>query len=141
MTAELRSADLEAYLDEALPPDEMARIEQSLRRSPDLLQELAAIHARRGLGVHGLGEIWRAHRLSCPTRRELGNYLLGTLDEAPARYLEFHLREIGCRRCQANLADLESQRSAAPDAAATTRRTRYFQSSAGRLAKKGGRTI
>lgn len=132
MSAELRRADLEAYLDEALPPAEMARIEQCLRQSPDLLQELAAIHARRDLGVHGLGEIWRAHRLSCPTRRELGNYLLGTLDEAPARYLEFHLRAIGCRRCQANLADLESQRSAAP-AAVATRRSRYFQSSAGRL--------
>ena len=68
----MRQADLEAYLDEALPPEEMARIEQALRDRPELRERLAAINARRDTGVHSLGAIWRRHRLSCLRPRAVG---------------------------------------------------------------------
>jgi anti-sigma factor RsiW len=124
--------DLEAYLDEALPPEEMARIEKAARGDRTLAAQLASIHARRACGVHSLGEIWRQHRLSCPTREQLGTYLLGALDEGSAGYIAFHVELLGCRYCQANLADLRSQ-LAGGDPAALHRRSKYFQSSAGHL--------
>jgi hypothetical protein len=132
MTRPLRSSDLEAFLDEALPPAEMARIEQALRQTPDLLPELATIHARRDAGVHGLGEIWRQHRLSCLSREQLGSYLLGVLAEGAADFVSFHLEVIGCRYCQANLADLRAQQTQQA-AQVEPRRRRYFQTSAGYL--------
>jgi len=75
---------LEAYLDEALPADQMARVERALRNDEELLAKLKAIYSRRDSGVHTLGEIWRRHRLSCPSRQRLGNYLLGALSERSA---------------------------------------------------------
>mgnify|MGYP003504032992 CR=1 FL=1 len=56
MTPPIRPPDLTAYLDEALPAAEMARIEDLLRRDPQLRTELAAINGRRDAGVHSLGE-------------------------------------------------------------------------------------
>ena len=127
-------SELESFLDEALPAEEMARIEKALRRNRDLAGRLAAIHARRNAGVHSLGDIWRRGRLSCPTREQLGSYLLSALAEELAGYVEFHLRVVGCRYCQANLADLEAQQAEAGEAV-QTRRRRFFQSSAGLLRK------
>jgi len=127
--------DLEAYLDESLPAEAMARIEASLRRDRALVRRLATIQARRNAGVHSLGAIWRRARLSCPTRQQLGGYLLGALEEEVADYIAFHLDMVGCRYCQANLADLENQQHEA-DAAARQRRRKYFQSSAGYLRRK-----
>jgi hypothetical protein len=134
-----RPSDLEAYLDEALPPAEMARIEKAARDDRTLAKQLAAIHARRNAGVHSLGEIWRRRRLSCPTREQLGSFLLGVLPEAFARYITFHVEVVGCRYCQANLTDLQALQ-AETDQAAPVRRRKYFQSSAGYLKaeKKSG---
>jgi hypothetical protein len=126
------AAELEAYLDEALGPAEMAAIEVALRNSPALLRELAEIHLRRDAGVHSLGEMWRRHRVSCPSREQLGSYLLGALPEADFKYVKFHLERVDCRYCRANLEDLENKRREAAESAATRRR-RYFQSSAGLL--------
>ncbi|MEX0702610.1 MAG: hypothetical protein WD069_10990 [Planctomycetales bacterium] len=123
------------YLDEALAIEEMAAVENALRGSESLRLRLAALSARRDQGLHSVGEIWRRSRLTCPSRAELGAFLLGTLARQRGDYLEFHLRTIGCRYCNANLADLE--RSAAADADAPRRRARFFQSSAGRLRKDG----
>jgi hypothetical protein len=128
----MNQPELEAYLDEALPAEEMARIEDLLRRNPELLEQLAAINARRDAGVHSLGEIWRRHRLSCPPREQLGGLLLGTLPKLQAQYIRFHIDVAGCRLCKANLADLENQQAEAAEAA-QTRRRKYFQSSAGYL--------
>ena len=89
MPPTIRQSDLEAYLDEALPADQMARIELALRKDEELLGQLKAINSRRDAGVHNLGEIWRRHRLSCPSRGQLGNYLLGTLAEEEEDYLVF----------------------------------------------------
>jgi len=132
MSHSIRQPDLDAFLDEALPPDEMARIEQALRDDPQLAETLAGVVARRDAGVHTLGAIWRRHRLSCPTREQLGSYLLGALDKAEADYIAFHIEQIGCRPCRANLADLERQQQEAPEHG-EQRRRRYFQSSAGHL--------
>ena len=135
MTQPLRQSDLEAFLDEALPSGEMARIEERLRRDAELARALAEINARRGAGVHSLGEIWRRHRVSCPTRENWGSYLLGALPPEVADYMKFHLEVVGCRYCQANLADLQNQQAETAQLA-QTRRQRYFQSSAGYLRPK-----
>jgi hypothetical protein len=124
------TAELLAYLDESLPVERMAAVEEALRRDPALLRTLETINGRRDAGVHSLGEIWRRNRLTCPTRQQLGSYLLDVLPADQANYIRFHLETIGCRYCQANLTDLKSQHS--PPAAAQ-RRKKYFQSSAGYL--------
>jgi len=135
MTQPLQQSDLEGFLDEALPPGEMSRIEERLRREPELARRLAEINARRDAGVHSLGEIWRRHRVSCPTRENWGSYLLGALAPEMADYMKFHVEVVGCRYCQANLADLENQQAEAAQEV-QTRRQRYFQSSAGYLRPK-----
>jgi hypothetical protein len=134
MPSNYTNAELEAYLDEALAPEEMARIEQEARVTPTLVARLAGIHAARDSGAHSLGEIWRRHRLTCPTRNELGSYLLKALDDEQIEYITFHVESIGCRICRANLDDLRSQSTASP--ATVARRKRYFQSSAGYLKSK-----
>ena len=134
MSDPARQPDLEAYLDEALPVEEMTRIEKALRGDPSLARQLAAVLARRDSGVISLGEVWRRHRLSCPTRQELGSFLLGVLPDDAAQYVTFHIEVVGCRRCQANVADLKNQGAETPTAA-EGRRKKYFQSSAGYLQK------
>jgi hypothetical protein len=126
------TSDLESYLDEALPAEQMAQIEALLRQDARLLEELAAINARRDAGVHSLGEIWRRHRLTCPPRDQLAAYLLGTTPREISAYVKFHVEGVGCRLCFANLTDLQNQQA---ETAETTRgrRRKYFQSSAGYL--------
>ncbi len=85
--------------------------------------------------MHSLGEIWRRHRISCPTRGQLGGYLLGTLPHDFAAYIQFHIELAGCRFCQANLSDLKAQQGEA-DEAVQSRRRKYFQSSAGYLSRR-----
>lgn len=132
MMRQYTHSELEAYLDEALKPEEMAAIEKALRENPTLVQQLAAINGRRDAGMHSVGEIWRRNRLSCPTREQLGSYLLGALPDEHAEYLAFHIEKVGCRLCGANLEDLRRQQSEATDIV-VTRRRKYFQSSAGYL--------
>lgn len=124
--------ELEAYLDEALPAEDMARLESAVRNTPALLQRLAEVIGRREAGAHSVGEIWRRHRLSCPSRTDLGSFLLGTLSPGAAEYIRFHTELIGCRYCAANLVDLRLQRQEAAETI-RSRRTKYFQSSAGYL--------
>ncbi|HSG70617.1 MAG TPA: hypothetical protein VLA12_09405 [Planctomycetaceae bacterium] len=119
------------FLDEQLAPAEMSAIEDELRRSEPLRNRVAAAIRRRTQGAHSIAEIWRKHRLSCPSREELGRYLLGVLEPEAANYIEFHLRTIGCRYCLANLDDLEASRTDADSA--IPRRKRFFETSAGYL--------
>jgi hypothetical protein len=135
MAKAIRHADLEAYLDEALPSDQMACIELALRKDPALLRQMGAIHSRRNAGVHSLGEVWRRGRLSCPAREQLGSFLLTALPEDLADYITFHLDTVGCRYCQANLADLQRQQAENQDVV-QTRRRKYFQSSVGHLRRR-----
>ena len=135
MTKPLRQSDLDAYLDEALPPEEMARIEGILRDNPAQVGQLAAINARRDAGIHTLGEIWRRNRISCPTREQLGSYLMGVLPDDESGHVKFHLEVTACRFCQANAADLRHAEDES-HGEVQTRRRKYFQSSAGYLRKK-----
>jgi anti-sigma factor RsiW len=127
-------AELEAYLDEALTPAEMAEVEAQLRDQPDLLRRLQAIHGRRDAGMHSLGQIWRRYRLSCADRETLGSYLLGVLPDEEASYVRFHIEQIGCRLCAANLDDLRERQRKLQEAG--PRRLRIFESSAGYLRRK-----
>ena len=127
----INDEDLRAYLAEQLPAERMATIEQSLRDSEPLRQQLAAIVRDSDHGGYSVGEVWRRGRLSCPTRGQLGAYLLQALDDGPREYIDFHLQTIGCRVCNANLADLQQANAAAPEK--QRRRRKYFESSAGFL--------
>lgn len=129
---------LQAYLDEALPTAAMSAVEQRLRQDGELRERLLALAAQREAGVHGLGEIWRRHRLSCPLRTELGGFLLGTLAAEQLAYIQFHLQHIGCRLCAANLEDLQQQHDQQQQFA-HARRRRFFQTSAGLLRGQGDR--
>ena len=135
MARRVSQSELQAYLDEALPADEMAALEAEIRSRPELLRQLATINGRRDAGLHSVGEIWRRHRLSCPSREQLGSYLLGALAAEPTHYIDFHLKTIGCRYCQANLDDLRRQQEETAETV-RTRRTKYFHSTAGHLRKK-----
>jgi hypothetical protein len=135
MAAKFSNSDLEAYLDESLPTERMSAIEDALRGNDGLQKQLSAINGRRDAGVHSLGEIWRRHRLSCPTREQLGSFLLGVLPKGGADYIKFHIETMECRYCSASIEDLKSQQSAS-EADVTKRRRKYFQSSVGHLRKK-----
>ena len=134
MCPRLTQSELEAYLDEDLAAEEMAQIENALRDDPKLLEVLAVLNGQRDAGVHSVGEIWRRARLSCPDREQLGSYLLGAMPDDYHNYVKFHLEKIGCRICQANLADLQRQQDEVIEISAG-RRQKYFQSSAGYLRK------
>ena len=110
----------------------MADVEEGLRNEADVAEMLRAIIARRDAGMHSIGAVWRRHRISCPDRSQLGSYLLGTLSQEHSDYIKFHIEQIGCRVCQANIEDLKRQQEESSDAT-TSRRDKYFQSSAGYL--------
>ncbi|MGN6548244.1 MAG: hypothetical protein ACTHK7_24625 [Aureliella sp.] len=130
---------LRAFLEEGLAAELMSRIEVEMRSDAELCDRVIRLAGEREAGVHSLGEIWRRHRMSCPTRQQLGSYLLGALDEAWSDYIRFHLEQVGCRVCQANFSDLsaeQAQLQAATELATearSARRRKYFQSSAGYL--------
>lgn len=130
MSDGLTDIRLQRFLDEALPSEEMSQIEQLLRSDHTLQQRLQELIGQREAGVHSLGEIWRRNRLSCPTREQLGAYLLKALPEAQAKYIDFHLEVIACRLCHANLDDLKHQRSEDRQQR-HQRQTKFFHSSVG----------
>ncbi len=135
MNNHFSESQLEAFLDESLPDEQMTAIEAALRDDSQLAQVLSEIIGRRDAGVHTLGAIWRSHRLSCPSREQLGSYLLDVLESEQRDFICFHLETIGCRYCNASLSDLREQHSATDAAASESRRHKYFQSSAGYLSR------
>ena len=94
MSDQFDTPELEAYLDEALPVEQMAEIEDALRTDDVLRERLKAANGRRDAGVHSLGGIWRRHRLSCPSRNDLGSYLLNVLSDEQADYIRFHIESV-----------------------------------------------
>ncbi len=135
---DLTREQLAGYLDDALSEAETAQVEQALRQSEKLRTELRRLLEERDRGEHSLGAIWRRLRLSCPTREQLGSYLLGALDADWRDYIHFHLDTIGCSFCLANLADLQALQKE-PPTKAKARRRRFFQSSAGYLKGRSGK--
>jgi len=128
-------SQLRAFLDETLPPSQMTEVEASLRDNPELHHRLAELRGQQDAGMHSIGAIWRRHRISCPDRGELGQYLLGVMDPDAEDYVRFHVERVGCRYCSANIADLERERSESAQQI-ETRRKKYFQTSAGYLRPK-----
>lgn len=133
MAGEFSDAELAAFLDEALSAERSAELEIQIRENTSLRDRLVAIRGRETAGLHTIGAIWRRGRLSCPSRETLGEYLLETLSDEEAAYIRFHLEVVGCRYCQANLADLQA---AVAKQDANPRRRKYFQTSAGYLRKE-----
>ena len=135
MSSSFTTAQLEGFLDESLPDEQMTSIEAALRDDEALATRLATLVGQRDAGVHTLGAIWRRHRLSCPSREQLGSYLLEVLATEHAEYVRFHLEKVGCRFCNASVDDLRQQHESTDLDDSRTRRHRYFQSSAGYLSK------
>ncbi len=126
--SEITREILASYLDDSLGPIETAAVEKALRESDSLRQILKDIVNQLDRGEHTLGAIWRRERLSCPTREQLGAYLLQALDSDLQEYIEFHLDVVDCPFCQANLTDLKSvQESSTPEI--QKRRQRFWDSS------------
>lgn len=136
MSHDFTDPELLGYLDEALAVERMTAIEGELRTSPALRQRLAGLRSSREQQGHSVSDVWRRARLSCPSRRQLGSYLLGVLPPEWTGYVEFHLQTVGCRYCQANLADLEEASQPCP--ATAQRRQKFFQSSAGYVRRNEG---
>jgi hypothetical protein len=122
--------EIAGWLDEMLAVTRMADFETELRNDPKLQSRVAQAIRARDQGGFSVGEIWHRAGLSCPSRAELGGFLLSTLAPDKAAYIEFHIQTVGCRVCQANLQDLEEQ-TARGDA--SPRRRKFFESSAGLL--------
>ncbi len=135
MSSQFTTAQLEAFLYESLPNEQMTVVEAALRDDPELVERRSALVGRRDAGVHTVGAIWRRHRLSCPTREQLGSFILEVLPEKHAQYVQFHLEAIGCRYCNASLEDLRQQHAATDLDDSRTRREKYFQTSAGYLSR------
>lgn len=139
MSAAYSDEQLRAFLEEGLAAELMSRIEVEMRSDAELCNRVIRLAGEREAGMHSLGEIWRSHRLSCPTRQQLGGYLLGSLEEEWMQYIGFHLEKVACRVCQANVSDLSSEQAQLQLAtqraheARAARRRKYFQSSAGYL--------
>src|SRR5262245_8840127 len=74
-----------------------------------------------------VARIWREEGVSCPKRSTLGRHLLGALDDEWNTFIEFHAKEAGCDRCNANLDDLRSE-DARDQASHTQLRERCFRS-------------
>ena len=127
--APIDDAILRNYLADNLPAEELARVEKALRDSAQLRARLEEVrNNREDVQLHTLGAIWHRSRLTCPSRQQLGSYLLDALDPELASYFKFHLEVIGCPYCQANLADLKAK-SAQPSAATQSRHNRILRSS------------
>jgi RNA polymerase sigma factor (sigma-70 family) len=73
----------------------------------ELLPQLAAALDDSGSApAIDVGAVWREGRASCPSRHWLARAAGGALETEPAAYVRFHLDEIRCEWCQANLDDL-----------------------------------
>lgn len=121
---------LVGYLQDALPAEQIARIEQALRESEEWRSAAYELSLELDRGEQSVATIWRRHRLTCPNRERLGAYLAGgLLPKDEEDYIRFHLDTIGCRWCQANADDLRqgidhAAETAADDSADEVRRRR-----------------
>jgi hypothetical protein len=127
---------LRAFLHDSLPEPEAAEVEKQIRDNPKLRALFDQVRQEEDRGEHSVGAIWRRDHISCPSRDQLGGYLLQALDDDLIGYLEFHLTVVGCSFCTANLDDLR-QKQAEAAGAAKGRRKRIVNSTAGVLRDVG----
>ncbi|MBL8860359.1 MAG: sigma-70 family RNA polymerase sigma factor [Planctomycetes bacterium] len=89
---------------------------RALKRLRDLAQERdaeqrvlpllsAAVDAGEGFHID-VRQAWRDGRVSCPARHWIARSLSGALEAGPKNFLAFHIDEVGCEYCRANLDDL-----------------------------------
>lgn len=71
----------------------------------EVLAGLAAEDADGALDFD-VAQTWREQRVSCPARYWIGRLVVGTLEGGAADFLRFHLDEMACPWCRANLEDL-----------------------------------
>ena len=86
---------LRDFLHDALPDSELAIVEKALRDDANLRQQLEDVRSEEDRGEHSVGAIWRRNNISCPSRDQLGGYLLDAIDPALFDYVDFHLKTIG----------------------------------------------
>lgn len=99
---------LRDFVEDDLPDAEKAAVEKAVRNDPALAALLKDVRDELERGEHSVGAIWRRERLSCPSREQLGQHLLGATTPDLGDYIEFHLETVGCPYCLANLEDLKS---------------------------------
>ena len=73
----------------------MVEIETALRQDAELVTCVARLSAQRDAGVHSLGDFWRRGRISCPTREQIGSFLLGALPDDQIAAVLTYLRNFG----------------------------------------------
>lgn len=115
------------YATEGLSPADLASIERRLRDDPRLQQRLEELRQHIA-GGHSIEEIWRRHRLSCPPRQTLGNYLLGSLEKDEYTFVRLHLEETRCPFCRASVDDLREQAAGIDVSDVERRRKRFYES-------------
>jgi hypothetical protein len=105
ITAEL----IREYLRENLPAERMAAVERAAREDPRVNELIANERDAMQRGDHSLGAMWQEHQLSCPTREQIGAYLINAVEPDYYEYVSFHLDVIECGICQANHEDLKAR--------------------------------
>ncbi len=121
--------ELRAYIAEELPVARSAALEKQLTVDGVLKDRLRGMLADSDSASLAVREVWTGGRLSCPSRTTWSEFLAGTLGDGLRQYMQFHLEEVGCRLCAANIADLQEQGGQAAD----QRRRKFFETSVGRL--------
>ena len=83
----------------------------AVERDPggEVLASLGDLASEGGADID-VGAVWRAARVSCPARHWLARFLdsTGPLEEGPRAFIAFHLDEMNCEECAANLDDLRA---------------------------------
>src|SRR4051794_24281350 len=112
--APIDDAILRNYLADNLPAEELARVEKALRNSAQLRARLEEVrNNREDVQLHTLGAIWHRSRLTCPSRQQLGSFLLDALDPELTSYFNFPPEIIASPFRQPTLAALDPQSRAA----------------------------
>lgn len=78
-----------------------------------------------------LTRVWELQRPSCPKRTTLGKFVVGILPDDWSDYVNFHVNELGCNYCTANLTELGDLET---NASNQNPADRLFQSTIGFLA-------
>ena len=137
LNPEFTDAELEAYLDEALDPNRAAELEHFVSQDKRLLARLSRINGRRDAGIHTLGEIWRRNQIGVPSVEQVSNHLLGVSSKEESDYIMFRMNVLRCPFTIAMYRDLSAKQDS-DHTVSETRRTKFFNSSAGLLRKKDG---
>ncbi len=129
---------LRAFLSDSLPDAEATEVEKRIRDDAAVRKLYAQVQEEDDRGEHSVGAIWRRAHVSCPTRDQLGGYLIQGLDDDVIDYITFHLTTVGCAYCGANLDDLKARQAEAAGDGAKKRRKKIVHSTGGKLKDVSG---